>query len=137
MKTAPKQTLEPGGVVFFPACKKTPKPNSQTLVFQGHGFGIFLGIVPTGMEMPSRAQMDPLLSAVGWVSFENVAEMLGEDQFEILATKFREKYGLEEVPEGEEMSDAPAPRATPEIALPEERKLIGLDGKPLGKPVDA
>lgn len=131
LKPLPAGTLKPGNVVFFNVCKKSTKQNSEPMVIKGHGFGVFLGVVPQFAPEPTREMMDPLLAGVGWVSFENVYELLGEEQFKILETKFREKYGLEEAKEGEPTPDVPPPKAEPTIAMPPEKKLIGIDGRPL------
>lgn len=131
LKPLPAGTLKPGGVVYFNVCKKSTKQNSEPLIFKGNGFGIFLGVVPQFAQEPSRAHLDPLLAGIGWVSFENVVEMLGEEQFKILETKFRAKYGFEEVPEGEKVEAPPVPKAEPELMMPAKPELIGLDGRPL------
>lgn len=128
----PTGTLKPGQVVYFNGCKKNTK-NSEPFIFKGHGFGVFLGVVPHNVREPAREQMDGLLAGIGWVSFENVAELLGEEQFDLLAAKFQEKYGLEPMPEGEKMPDAPAPMAEPVIALPPEKQLLGANGRPIVK----
>lgn len=122
-------SLKPGGVVFFPTCKKTAKPNGQVYVMKGHGYGVFLGVVPMGHPEPTREMMDPLLAGVGWVSFENVIELLGEDQFKILEEKFRAKYDMDQDIEGPSTAE-------PSIALPPEKQLIGLDGKALKTEVE-
>lgn len=127
-------TLKPGSVVFFNGCKKSTKQNSEPFIFKGHGFGVFLGVVPTNVKEPAREQMDGLLAGIGWVSFENVAELLGEEQFDLLAKKFQEKYGLEPLPEDEKMPEnPPAPIAEPELTLPPEKQLLGADGRPMFK----
>lgn len=133
LKPMPAGTLKPGGVVFFNVCKKSTKPNSTPMVLKGHGFGVFLGIVPQFGVEPTREMMDPLLAGVGWISFEHVAEFLGEEQFKILETKFREKYGLEEMTE-EEAAAEPKPEV-PLLTLPPEKPtgLVALDGAPLTK----
>ncbi|MDH4164704.1 MAG: hypothetical protein OEW15_18750, partial [Nitrospirota bacterium] len=94
LKPLPAGTLKPGGVVYFNVCKKSTKPNSEPMIFKGHGFGVFLGVVPQFKVEPTREMLDPLLAGIGWVSFENVYELLGEEQFKLLETKFREKYEL-------------------------------------------
>lgn len=113
----PAPTLKPGQIVFFPVCKKTTKPAAQPAVFKGHGFGVFLGVVPHGIMEPTRQMMTPLMAAIGWISFDDVAEFLGEEQLKELITKFKERH---EAPPGEEASP---------IQLPPERpRIIGLDG---------
>lgn len=137
LRPLPAGTLKPGAVVFFPVAKKSTKANSEPLVFRGHGFGVFLGVVPQFAVEPTREMMDTLLSGVGWVSFENVFEMLGEEQFRILEQKFRAKYELEAMTE-EEAKAEPTP-ATPLHPPPEKTLLVSRDGTPLvaGNPSDS
>lgn len=127
MKPAEAGSVKPGQVVFFPACRKSTRPNSQTMIFKGNGFGVFMGVVPQGMGEPTKEMLPPLLAGIGWVSFEDVFELLGEEQFKLLETKFREKY---EIAAGDE---AAKPAEAPKIALPPERKLVTPDGSPLLK----
>lgn len=122
-------SLKPGGVVFFNVCKKTTRPGSEPMVINGHGFGVFLGVVPNLAEEPTKEMLDPIMAGIGWVSFDHVAEFLGEEQIEILLTKFREKYGLEEVLPGESVEAPPPPPKM--LTMPERPALIGRDGKPI------
>lgn len=119
--------LKPGSVVFFQQCKKTAKPNSGGIGFKGHGFGIFLGIVPPGVAEPTRYMMDPLMAGIGWVSFETVKELLGEETLKKLTDAFTKKYDIEERPTEE------IPNSV-QLALPPEKTLVGLDGQPLELP---
>lgn len=131
LKPLPAGTLKPGGVVYFNVCKKSTKPNSEPMIFKGHGFGVFLGVVPQFKVEPTREMLDPLLAGIGWVSFENVYELLGEEQFKLLETKFREKYELDAVPEGEKIEEPPPPPQDKSLMMPAKPELIGLDGRPL------
>lgn len=126
LKPLPKGELKPGGVVFFPTCKKTTR--GQPIVFRGHGFGVFLGVVPQMAAEPNRYMIDPLMAGVGWISFAHIREFLGDEVFDDLAVKFRAKYELEPVKDGEVVPEVPPP---PEIAMPAEKRLVGLDGQPI------
>lgn len=125
VKPAEAGSLKSGAIVYFPVCHKTTKPQAQPYVFQGKGFGVFLGVTPHGFPDMTREMIPAMMAGIGWVSFEDVAELLGEEQLKLLEQKFRDKY---EAKPGEEA----APAEPPKIALPQSAgKLIGLDGAPL------
>ena len=125
-------SLKPGGVVFFNVCKKSTRPGSEPMVINGHGFGVFLGVVLSLTEEPTNEMLDPILANLGWVSFDHVAEFLGEEQCKILLDKLAEKYGLE----AGKPDEAP-PKPPPILTVPDRPALVGRDGKPIKKEPDA
>ena len=99
-------------------------------VFKGaHGFGILLGTVPMFGKEPSPVDLLKLMGTVGFLSFDNVAEFLGDEQAEICVKKFEDKfYGkVVETKPGDVLPD-PENKEEPII---ETHKLVGADGLPL------
>lgn len=119
----PRSPLNPGQVVFYPLCAKTTRPGTSPYVFQGHGFGVHLGVAGLGQPEPTKYMVPILMAGIGWVSFEEVRELLGEEACNTLMDKFRAKYEAKE--------EESKPEDKPAIVAPEAPKLIGLDGQPL------
>lgn len=89
--------INQGDIVFFRKAKKSGKVKTPEATFKGHGFGIFLGHAPLFAPDPPAFLILRMLGQVGFVSFDDVKTMLGEDQLEILSQKYKTKYWGEEV----------------------------------------
>lgn len=82
-----------GELVFFDQLKKMPKPNAPRFGFQGgHGFGIFLGVVPPFRPIPPFQLVYRIIGECGLLKFDDVAEFLGEDMVKICIDKYHKKY---------------------------------------------
>lgn len=83
--------MKPGDIVFFKEATRTSKRKAQVFGFKGHAFGVMLGHIPPFGQDPSGVQVLALLANVGFVSFDDVAEMLGQEAAARLVQKFQEK----------------------------------------------
>lgn len=122
--------MKPGKVVYFRSAKlNTHRKTGDWAFKQGHGFGLLLGTVPLFGKEPSPVELLRLVGTIGFLSFDDVAEFVGEEQAEICVKKFEDKYYgkvVETNPvEGEAESEGTKELS---ISLP---KLVGADGLPL------
>lgn len=85
--------FKPGDIVYFKRIKETSKTHGRYQEFKnGHGFGILLGAVPQGAEDPPLQYLMHLMGGQGWVSFDDVAALLGKEQMDLLLERFTKKY---------------------------------------------
>ncbi len=110
-----------GDCVFFKEAKKTSRQNSPGVRFRGVGFGILLGHVPPFQKDPPAAELFRLMGTVGFMSFDDVGEFLGEEQAAACVKKFEEKYYVKNVIEAEE---APTPQN-------DQLKILDRNGEPI------
>lgn len=105
--------MKNGDLVFFKRARKTSGPNAPEIQFDGLGFGVLLGHQPPGVVgEPSRGHVIRLLGSVGFVSFDDVIELLTREQGELLVQKFLFKY-YGNHSQGEKPSLVLAPPASP------------------------
>lgn len=82
-----------GDVVYFKKVTREIKRRSQEIGFKGgHGFGVMLGIVPPFQKEPAEGTLLQLMGQVGFMSFDDVKEFIGEDQMKVCVEKFKVKY---------------------------------------------
>ncbi len=148
-----KPPLSPGDIAFFKRAKKTSHRKSPEIMFKGHAFGIILGIVPPFQKDPVESDLMRMIGTVGFLSFDDVAEFLGDVAGAECVKKFEDKYYGKVVAEPmppcthrEDGKDAPQPCYAcleprvvaehlvehPELVLPDAPKILGLNGKPIG-----
>jgi hypothetical protein len=85
--------IKPGDIVFFKKVTRSTKRRDPEIAFKGgNGFGVMLGIVPPFGPEPTESILLMLLGSVGFVSFDDVKDFLGEDQMKICVDKFTERY---------------------------------------------
>lgn len=127
--------MKPGDIVFFTEAKPSSARKSPKIGFKGHAFGIMLGHVPPFQKDPPLSHILRLMGTHGFVSFDDVGELLGSEQGALMVTKFEDKYYGKEVdpnqpalplpdPEAKDAQDDPEPE-------PETGRILGLNGKPI------
>lgn len=128
----PRPNLKIGDAVFFKRAKESSDLDAKFIEFSGHGFGVFLGAMPLELRDPTPQVLVQIMGSIGFCSFDDVMEFIGEEQGHIVLKKFEEKYNpvLTEEQKKAEMQAATRPQA-PVIAQRAVKKIIGLDGKPI------
>jgi hypothetical protein len=124
--------FKPGDTVFFKKAQTKSRKNSEGCEFKGMGFGIFLGHVPPFQKDPPIEHLMRIMGTAGFLTFDDVAEFLGNEQGSECVKKFEDKYYGKTVDvkiEPAEDKQIPIP---PEL-IPPTPQLIGMDGKPLQK----
>lgn len=93
-------TIKPGDVVYFHTVKEEPRRNAKDIRFVNgiYGFGLILGAHAPGMVPLTAEIFMTLMGQIGFLSYDNVNEFLGEEQMKICLTKFAEKYHPKELP---------------------------------------
>lgn len=126
--------MKNGDVVFFKKAKDSANRKAPEIMFKGHAFGVLLGHVPPFAKNPPASYVIAQLGSIGYISFDDIGEFLGEDVVKQLALKFEEKYTPKpaEQPQQELPLDgdpAAAESSEPEVLRPSG--LVGINGKPL------
>lgn len=85
--------LKGGDIVFFRRVKREPRRNAKEIGFRdGFGFGVMLGITSSKFPMPLPEHLTILMGQAGYISFDDIYLLLGEDVAKSLIKKFEEKY---------------------------------------------
>lgn len=115
--------MKNGDVVFFKEARDGSGRKARTMKFKGHAFGVLLGHVPPFAKDPPPEHLLRLMGTIGFVSFDDVANFLGDEQAQKCVTMFEDKYygqfALDQAPEV-----APEETAQPS-------GLLGADGQPM------
>lgn len=114
-----------GDVVFFKKAKASSARKSPEVMFKGHGFGILLGHVPPFAQNPPAGYVIGQLGSIGYLSFDDVIEFLGDEAGATCVQKFEAKY----LPKAPDAAQADLPLHGE--MEPRPSGLIGLNGKPL------
>lgn len=93
--------MKNGDVVFFKRAKEGSARKAPEVQFKGYGFGVMLGHVPPFAKDPPPEHLLRLMGTVGFVSFDDVGEMLGPESGHQLIKKFEDKYYGKVVPESD------------------------------------
>lgn len=109
-----------GDIVYFKECRNGSRPKkSQGARFKGHGIGMFLGHVGPFEKDPSGEDCIKLVGACGFLTFDDVAEFLGDEQAKLCVDRYEKKYYTEKAPE---------------VKSGSESILVSVDGKtPIGE----
>lgn len=129
--------MKNGDVVFFKRAKASAHRKAPEVMFKGHAFGVMLGHVPPFAKNPPAAYVISQLGSIGYISFDDIGEFLGEDVVKQLALKFEAKYTpkpadpatatQQELPlDGDPAADE---SSEPEVLRPSG--IVGLNGKPI------
>ncbi len=124
--------MKNGDVVFFKRAKGSAHRRAPEAMFKGMGFGILLGHVPPFAQNPPAAYVIGQIGSIGYLSFDDVIEFLGDEAGATCVKKFEEKYLPKVDPAQASLPLDAAPPATPdddEEAAPSG--IVGLDGKPI------
>lgn len=127
---APNRPMQNGDVVFFTEAKSSSARKALKVKFKGHAFGVLLGHVPPFQKDPPAEHLLRLMGQIGFVSFDDVGELLGNEEGAKLVALFEDKY-YGKIAEGQA-----------ELPLDAEpSKLVDISGAPItreeGKHVQA
>ena len=128
--TAENPTRSPfsnGDVVFFKKAKKATKRNAMEVTFKGHAFGVMLGHVPPFAKDPTPDQLLRQMGAIGFMTFDDVAEFLGDDAGAKCVKMYEDKYYGKEAQEAADQIAAPPP---------ETSRLVDAAGVPMPKTLE-
>lgn len=84
--------MKNGDVVFFKKAKTTSARKGLEIGFKGYGFGVMLGHVLPFAADPKPEMLLRLMGTIGFVSFDDVGELLGNEQAANLVKAFEDKY---------------------------------------------
>lgn len=121
--------MKNGDVVFFKRAKASANRKAPEAQFKGMGFGILLGHVPPFAQSPPGAYVIGQLGSIGYLSFDDVIEFLGDEAGAACVKKFEEKYIPKLDPNQQTLPLKAAP--SPEPEEPALSGIVGLDGKPI------
>lgn len=124
--------MKPGDIIFSKKFKTSLARKAPEIEVRGHAFSLMLGHVPPFAKEPPLAHIGRLLGTVGFMSFDDVADFLGDEQAALCVQKFEEKYwkGSENPVVNPQAEEVP-PQVDQKIAMPEPAQIVGLDGRPL------
>ena len=124
--------MNQGDVVYFKLAQDSSHRKSKKITFKGMGYGVFLGHVPPFQKDPPPAHLIRQMGQIGFVTFDDVAQILGDEQAALVVKKFEEKYYGEEA-----QAEAPV---TSQTVLPGEAEnkslLVGPTGLKLARNED-
>lgn len=90
---AQSKKFQPGDAVYFKRIKETSLPHGRYQEFKGcHGFGILLGTVPENQPDPPQIYLNAVMSQLGWVTFDDVKQALGDETLQKVLAFVMEKY---------------------------------------------
>lgn len=84
--------FKPGDIVFFREAKRSSARTSPEIRLKGHGFAVFLGHIMPFAPDPAASQLTRIMGTAGYVSFDDVKKMYGEEFFADFVKKFDEKF---------------------------------------------
>ncbi len=118
-----------GDIAFFRKAKRDCGRKTPEGTFKGHGFGLFLGHVPPFAKEPPKVFIHRTLGTLGFLSFDDVTEFISEEAAAECVKKFEDKYYgpvVRTEAEAQKLLDT----AATDLVVPEEKKILGLDGNP-------
>lgn len=92
----------PGQVVFFKKSRAGSARKAPEVEYKGHGFGLMLGHVPPFQKDPPLEHILRILGSLGFLTFDDVGEFLGNEAGALVVKKYQEKYYGEATAEAEE-----------------------------------
>lgn len=112
--------IKNGDCVFFKDIRTSSRSKqSQAARFKHFGWGVLLGAIPPFGRDPNIGDVIRALGSIGYVSFDDVGEFLGDEIGAELVKKFEEKYYVQPTNE------------TPPIEESEPSRLVDITGKPI------
>ncbi len=87
-----KPTIEPGDCVFFRDCRDSMSENPLRVRAKGLFFGILLGILPPLQKPPPAEYLVRAMGDLGYITFDDLAEFLGEANTAAIMERWKEKY---------------------------------------------
>jgi hypothetical protein len=119
-----------GDAVFFKKAKNGTKRSSVEIGFKGYGFGVFLGHVPPFQKDPPVEHLFRVLGTIGFLTFDNVAEFLGDEAAAKCVRLYEDKYYGKKMELVQKKQEDKQTEMPPEV-IPPTPQLIGMDGKPI------
>lgn len=119
--------FQPGDLIFFKKAKKETHRRAAEGAFKGHGFGVMLGHVPPFGKDPEPFMCVRLMGSIGYVSFDDIGEFLGNEIGAKVLAMFEAKYYA-----AEKALEAAAEEPSKLILPPEKEtpKIINIKGEP-------
>lgn len=94
----PNHVFSLGDLVFFKQMQSAPAGRCSRGVFQGFGYGVYLGHLPPQMTFKDAPNdIKCLMGQAGYISWDDCVEFLDGKQTDELFKKFKEKYYVEEM----------------------------------------
>lgn len=81
-----------GDVAFFKVARKGTKKTAPECKFNGHAFGVILGIVPPFEKEPPAEHLLRLMGSIGFISFDDIGEIFGAEAGKKCIAAFEAKY---------------------------------------------
>lgn len=138
--------IKNGDVVYFRKAKRETRKSAPEMQFpKGHGFGVFLGHVPLGLPDVPPLVLLRQMGSIGFISFDDLNEILGEEAVTAIIAKFEDKYYGKAVETEEELKAKEAaikaereanPQAEAEPPPPQKVNTLRLVN-PQGRPIQS
>lgn len=92
--------ISPGDIAFFKRAQGSTQKDAPQVAFAGHAFGVLLGVVPNGVRDPDINDVTAMMAGIGYIAFDEVQDLLGEETCDNLLKLFADKYkvNLREAP---------------------------------------
>jgi hypothetical protein len=119
-----------GDIVYFKIAQDSMKRSHRRVSFKGFGWGILLGGVPPFSEDISKEFLIQSLGAKGFVSLDDIGEILGAEQGRKLLEAVEKKYTGNVTPD-----ETVTEELDPEIEaakMPPKLGLVDPSGRPVG-----
>jgi len=114
--------MKNGDVVYFKKAKHSSKIKDKTeITFKGMGFGVLLGHVPPFQKDPPASHLLKLMGTIGFLTFDDVAEFLGDEMGSKCVKAFEDKYYGKLIPASE---------AVVEVEPEQSSSLVDENGAP-------
>lgn len=84
--------IKPGDIVFFRKAKRSSHRKSPEISFNGYGFAVMLGHVSLFQPDPPADHLLRLIGTIGFLSFDDVKNFLGDEAAASCVKKFEDKY---------------------------------------------
>lgn len=119
----PNRMMQNGDVVFFTEAKDSSARKALKVRFKGHAFGVLLGHVPPFQKDPPAEHLLRLMGQIGFVSFDDVGELLGNEEGAKLVKLYEDKY----------YGKAAEETKQEELPLDPPSKLVDASGAPIAR----
>ncbi len=125
--------FKPGDLAYFKKAKKSSHIKQGEVAFKGLGFGVMLGILPPFGKEPTPQMCMKLMGTIGFVSFDDIAEFLGNESGEKCVKLFEDKYygKVIEIPAASETPNAITSSHDLSEDIASVRRIIDTNGNPL------
>jgi hypothetical protein len=84
--------FKPGDVVFFKEAHRGPSKRTDGLRAKHYAFGVLLGNLPPFAPEPPAEHLMRLMGGAGFMAFDDVLEVLGEEAGDLVIRAWQRKY---------------------------------------------